>query len=231
MGGMNTLSKHDSTSDAQLVELSLSGNRNAFAQVVERYQSLVCSLSYRACGDVGRSEDLAQETFVAAWKDLPSLKEPGKLKGWLCGIARNLINSSRRRELRSPTGQAEPLPPELACESASPDEQAMSSEEELLVWRTLETIPPDYREPMVLFYRDGQSTQAVAEALDLSEEAVRQRLSRGRAMLNDRVSKNLFEELAHDEEEHIDFLETQQELIKQVGVQLYAQKHIGGLEG
>ena len=48
--------------------------------------------------------------------------------------------------------------------------------------------------------------------------------------VNDRVSMNLFEELAHDEEEHIDFLETQLELIKQVGVQLYAQKHIGGLE-
>ncbi len=48
--------------------------------------------------------------------------------------------------------------------------------------------------------------------------------------VNDRVSKNLFEELAHDEEEHIDFLETQQELIKQVGVQLYAQKHIGKME-
>ena len=48
--------------------------------------------------------------------------------------------------------------------------------------------------------------------------------------VNDRVSKNLFEELAHDEEEHIDFLEMQLELIKQVGVQLYAQKHMGGLE-
>ena len=48
--------------------------------------------------------------------------------------------------------------------------------------------------------------------------------------INDRVSKNLFEELAGDEEHHIDFLETQLELIKQVGVQLYAQKHIGKLE-
>ena len=50
------------------------------------------------------------------------------------------------------------------------------------------------------------------------------------ASINDHVSKNLFEELATDEEDHIDFLETQLELIKQVGVQLYAQKHIGGLE-
>jgi bacterioferritin len=48
--------------------------------------------------------------------------------------------------------------------------------------------------------------------------------------INDRVSKNIFEEIAHDEEEHIDFLETQMELIRQVGVQLYSQKHIGSLE-
>lgn len=48
--------------------------------------------------------------------------------------------------------------------------------------------------------------------------------------VGDKVSKNLFEELMADEEGHIDFLETQLELIRQVGVQLYAQRHIGGLE-
>jgi len=47
------------------------------------------------------------------------------------------------------------------------------------------------------------------------------------ATINDRVSKNIFEEITRDEEAHIDFLETQLELIKQVGVQLYSQKHIG----
>jgi bacterioferritin len=48
---------------------------------------------------------------------------------------------------------------------------------------------------------------------------------------NDRVSKNLFEQLTADEEEHIDFLEAQLTLIEQLGLQLYAQKHIGELEG
>lgn len=47
--------------------------------------------------------------------------------------------------------------------------------------------------------------------------------------VNDRVTQNVFESLAHDEEEHIDFLETQLELIKQLGVQIYAQKHIGDM--
>lgn len=48
--------------------------------------------------------------------------------------------------------------------------------------------------------------------------------------INDRVSKRLFEDLAEDEEGHIDFLETQQTLIQQIGLPLYAQRHIGGLE-
>ena len=48
--------------------------------------------------------------------------------------------------------------------------------------------------------------------------------------VNDRVSKNLFEELATDEEGHIDFLETQLNLVEQLGIQLYAQKHVGKLE-
>jgi len=67
--------------------------------------------------------------------------------------------------------------------------------------------------------------QAEVDARTLYLEAAQYCLS-----ANDRVSKNLFEQLTHDEEHHIDFLETQFELIKQVGVELYAQKHIGGLE-
>ncbi|GGK49880.1 bacterioferritin [Salinarimonas ramus] len=82
--------------------------------------------------------------------------------------------------------------------------------------------------------RIGQNVLEVIEA-DLAAEVEARALYLEAAQycdsVNDRVSKNLFEELAADEEGHIDFLETQLELIKQVGLQLYAQKHIGGLEG
>ncbi|WP_029031733.1 bacterioferritin [Salinarimonas rosea] len=82
--------------------------------------------------------------------------------------------------------------------------------------------------------RIGQTVLEVLEA-DLAAEVEARALYLEAAQycdsINDRVSKNLFEELAADEEGHIDFLETQLELIKQVGLQLYAQKHIGGLEG
>jgi bacterioferritin len=81
--------------------------------------------------------------------------------------------------------------------------------------------------------RIGQSIKEIVEC-DLAAEVEARALYLEAAKycdsVNDRVSKNLFEELAADEEGHIDFLETQLSLMEQVGVQLYSQKHIGGLE-
>ena len=80
----------------------------------------------------------------------------------------------------------------------------------------------------------GQSVEEIIQ-LDLQSELKARALYLEAAdycvSVRDRVTKDLFEKLAADEEDHIDFLETQIELIRQVGVQLYAQKHIGGLDG
>ena len=171
--------------DASLVSATLAGNRDAFAQIISRYQALVCSLAYSATGSLGQSEDLAQETFITAWKHLRRLREPAKLRSWLCGIARNVINNSLRREGREPINAAEPL--EAANESPAmqplPLEQVISREEEAILWRSLEKVPQAYREALVLFYREGQSVERVASQLELSEDAVKQRLSRGRKLL------------------------------------------------
>ena len=78
--------------DAALVTESLEGNRDAFRQIVERYQTLISSVAFCATGDLGRSEDLAQETFVRAWTELAALREPNKLRAWLCSITRFLIS-------------------------------------------------------------------------------------------------------------------------------------------
>src|SRR5437879_2515257 len=99
----------DQCRDAELVARSLAGDRTAFSDIVARYQTLICSLTYSATGDVSRSEDLAQETFVAGWKRLKTLRDPERLRSWLCGIARNLINNSIRKNFREPPHEAEPL--------------------------------------------------------------------------------------------------------------------------
>jgi RNA polymerase sigma factor (sigma-70 family) len=175
--------------DAALVAASLAGDREAFGLIVARYQSLVCSLAFSATGSLTQSEDLAQETFVSAWKTLPALREPASLRPWLCRIARNRICDLFRGEKREPSHAAEPL--EHADQTPAleplPPDYAISREEEAMLWRAIERIPESYREPLVLFYREGQSIKSVAQNLELSEDAVKQRLARGRKMLTEQV--------------------------------------------
>ena len=176
-------------SDAELVARTLAGDRDAFSRIVSRYQILICSLAYSRIGHLGQSEDVAQETFITAWKHLRLLREPAKLRAWLCGIVNNRIHKTLRREGREPVRLAETL--ETVQDSpdgeALPSEQAISREEEAILWRSLEKIPELYREPLVLFYREHESIEAVAAQLDLSEDAVKQRLSRGRKLLQEEV--------------------------------------------
>jgi predicted RNA polymerase sigma factor len=76
---------------------------------------------------------------------------------------------------------------ELPSLAPSPPEQVISREEEAILWRSLEQIPEIYREPLILFYREHQSVECVAQNLELTEDAVKQRLSRGRKLLHEQV--------------------------------------------
>jgi len=175
--------------DAELVSRSLAGDRDAFSRIVSRYQVLICSLAYSRIGNLGLSEDVAQETFIVAWKHLRLLREPAKLRAWLCGIVRNCIHRNLRREGREPVHDAESLEAaqETPAAEALPSEQTIGREEEAILWRSLEKIPETYREPLILFYRHHQSIECVAAELELSEDAVKQRLARGRRLLQEEV--------------------------------------------
>src|SRR6476661_7472695 len=94
-------------SDTELVSRSLAGDRDAFSRIVSRYQTLICSLAYSRIGNLGQSEDVAQETFITAWKHLRHLREPAKLRSWLCGIVRNRVYKTLRREGREPLHDAQ----------------------------------------------------------------------------------------------------------------------------
>jgi RNA polymerase sigma factor (sigma-70 family) len=172
--------------EPDLIAQSLAGDPHAFGAIVQRHQSLICSLVYSATGNIARSEDISQDVFITAWKKLPELREPDKLRPWLCGIARNLINSSHRRTSREHTllTTTPDLLPPTADPTPSPHAQAVSHEEQTLLWRALSQIPDLYREPLILFYRQENSILQIADALGLSEETVKQRLSRGRKLLH-----------------------------------------------
>jgi zinc protease len=182
----------ENATDSELWTLVCQGNAEAFEVILRRYQSLICAVAYSTCGELAQSEDVAQETFWTAWRGRESLDQPSKLRSWLCGIARNLGKNARRHASR-PVESAANLDAlaERPADAPGPVEEAISREEESLIWKTLEQIPDTFREPLILFYRENQSVAQVAFALDLSEAAVKQRLSRGRSMLREQVAEQV----------------------------------------
>ncbi len=172
--------------DASLWQMTCRDDKQAFEELVRRHQSVVSAVAYNGCGDLTQSEDIAQETFWAAWRERAALLDPSRLRAWLCGIARNMARNSNRRAARGASQLDESVEPTAL--TPEPHDEAVSREEETLVWEALAVIPENYREPLILFYREQQSVAEVAEALELSADAVKQRLSRGREMLREQVA-------------------------------------------
>ena len=146
-------------SDAELVMDSLGGDRNAFCEIVRRYQTLLCSVAYSSVGDFKQSEDIAQETFIEAWKKLGTLKDPVKLKAWLCGILRFKVSHFLRKEGKHKECQTEELNEEQLTHvnTENMDEHAIQKQKEAMLWQVLNTMDNTYREPLILFYREQQS--------------------------------------------------------------------------
>ena len=186
MAQMQTSSSSPSLlNDADLARAAQRGEKRAFVEIVARHQAVVCGVALGILGEFALAEDAAQEAFVTAWRRIQDLREPEKLRAWLIRIARNTALGQRRRTREFDPLTAADDPPD---EDPTPDGALVSDEEAALVREALERLPELLRLPMVLFYRQEQSVREVAEALELSEDAVKQRLARGREILRDRLS-------------------------------------------
>jgi RNA polymerase sigma factor (sigma-70 family) len=180
------LDANTSTRDEELIHAARRGDKRAFVEIVARHQAMVCGIALGILGDFAASEDAAQDAFLTAWRKLHELREPDRLRAWLAQIARNSALGHLRRTRGHETLDDDALA--LADESPTPDQLAANDEEAALVRAFLSRLPETYRLPLVLYYREGQSVRAVADALAISEDAVKQRLSRGREMLRDQMS-------------------------------------------
>ncbi|MFT3696839.1 MAG: sigma-70 family RNA polymerase sigma factor [Kofleriaceae bacterium] len=181
------------STDQDLVEASRRGELDAFGQLVARYQDVVCAVSYSSTGDRALSEDVAQETFVAAWQKLDRV-HAGKLRPWLISIARNLGRKARRRTRREQPIEAD----EQIAAGTNPFDDLARADSERIVRDALSRLPDKYREVLVLFYRENQSVRDVAQTLGIGDDAVMQRLSRGRRYLADGVTELVEKSLRGD---------------------------------
>ena len=166
--------------DAQAVELVLQGDLSAFEGIVRRWQGPLVNMAYRFCRDRGRAEEMAQEAFVRAFRGLATWRRDGAFSTWLFALAANVYRTEIRRiPPRTVTLDdiAEPADPRRI--DAGIDEE----ERRRAVQRTLHSLPPMYRDALLLFYFHGLDVASTAKSLRLPEGTVKSRLSRGRDML------------------------------------------------
>jgi RNA polymerase sigma-70 factor (ECF subfamily) len=167
------------------IERALTGDREAFGQLVRAYERPVYNLTYRMLGDPAEAEDAAQETFLRAFNKLATYQPERKFVNWLLSIASHHCIDRLRRKSRAPQLSLDgPMPPQWLTSNAPRPEQVVDKKQQReQVRQVLETLPPDYRAAVVLRYWYGLSYREIATTMDTTESAVKSRLHRARRMM------------------------------------------------
>lgn len=193
-----------------LIRLKLSaaadGDRDAYSQIVAACQNTVTAIALAITRDVPASEDIAQEAFISAWQNLKRLQNPASFLPWLRQITRNLANDHLRRRQRraGEVADAEGVIAAAADPQPNPFEQLLEDEQQRVAADLISALPDDSREVLLLYYREGQSSQQVADLLGLSDATVRKRLSRARATVRNELLSR-FGDFARDSAPSIAF--------------------------
>jgi RNA polymerase sigma-70 factor (ECF subfamily) len=184
---------------AALIVKAQAGDRAAFEKIVVATARLVYSQIAPMVRDRQKAEDLAQETFLRAWRGLGSLEVPGGFTAWLLTLARHVtldaLKAESRRKRRDPSrvggsvgeGAADSL--DVAGGEEGPDRAAARAESQAHALRLLAELPEEYRQVLALRYLGGADYQAIRERLGLTDGALRGLLTRGMALLRERMSR------------------------------------------
>ncbi len=186
--------------DAEDVTAAAAGDRNAFRRLVDRNRNLVSAVALSVVKDVAASEDISQEVFLHAWSGLRQLRSVDSFLPWLRQLARNKANDHLRARYRR-DAVVQPAPPSMGLhEQPAPTpthaEALEAREDRVRLAAAIEALPESTRETVLLYYREGQSIAQVALLLELSEEAVKKRLSRAREVLREALLEDVTDTIA-----------------------------------
>ncbi|HOZ46202.1 MAG TPA: sigma-70 family RNA polymerase sigma factor [Candidatus Hydrogenedentes bacterium] len=174
--------------DEQLVLRSVEGDAEAFGKLVERYQDAVYATAYYYAGRYGAAEDIAQETFLNAYRALPRLKERDRFGPWLKAIACRTAANWLRRHLKKIRNET-PLPfrRTVSIEDAreGPRGRLERSERYERVQMAIDSLPERCRLPVVLRYLQELSYREISGFTGESEEEIRGILYRAGRQLRD----------------------------------------------
>lgn len=191
-------------SDGQLVEQVFAGRREAFDQLVSRYQRQAVAVSFRLLGNTQDALEVTQDAFLKAYRSLNTLQKPEAFGGWLMRIVSNLsLNFRRGRKTRSQLplddilGESEGKSSdavggsEWMAAGADPLRRLESAEMGKKLQEALGQLPEKQRMAILLFTIEEMPQKQVAEALNCSVEAVKWHVFQGRKKLKEMLKEHL----------------------------------------
>jgi RNA polymerase sigma-70 factor (ECF subfamily) len=185
--------------DEALAERARAGDDTAFAALVERYQGRVYRLALRLSSNPSDAEEILQDTFLQAWRKIDTFRGEARFGTWLYRIATNTALMRKRAARRRPAESLEALLPQFDESGllADLDYQRSARADELLeraelaqrAREALDLLDENYRAVFVLRDLEEMSTEEAARVLEITPEAVRQRLHRARLMVRGYLGK------------------------------------------
>lgn len=159
------------------------GDAAAFEQLVTAYQGGVYRLALRMCGSAAAAEDVAQEAFLSAWKNLPQFRGDSQFSTWLYRLTTHAAIDYLRREKRHEAADIDDVT--VADDASSPQETAERKETRVAVRDALAALSPEYREVILLRYMQELSYAEIGIALHLPPGTVKSRLNRAKGQLKE----------------------------------------------
>ena len=187
----------ENSSDAELVHRALAGDKDAFSLLYERHKTRLFSYACEQMGDWHDAETVVQETFIKAYEHLEALEKSEKFLSWVLSIAYRLsMDMHREKEKRIGNISLDRIPDEanvlevasvIELRRVEHREECRGFEERL--FRAIAQLPESERTPLLL-QLDGMSHKKIAQALNITEAAVNNRLARARKKLEVYLLKN-----------------------------------------
>jgi RNA polymerase sigma-70 factor, ECF subfamily len=174
------------SSDEDIARIVQSGDSEAFGELVTRYEVKLKRYARKFLSREEDAEDLVQEVFIKAYTNIQSYDSTFRFSPWIYRIAHNTFVNELRKKRRYSTGifDADVLLPLLPAKETT-DAPAIDSEIRREIDQVLETLPPKYREVIVLYYFEDVSYQEISDILQIPVTTVGVRMTRARAKLHE----------------------------------------------
>jgi RNA polymerase sigma-70 factor (ECF subfamily) len=181
--------------EKELIEKAQSGDKQALAELVKKYEQTIYNFSFKICRDKNYAEQIMQETFYSMVKSLHQFDHNSKLSTWLYRIVANhclmMARKAKSRSFVSFDDDEENLFEEkyAADWNSIPYKETENEELKSVLDKAIQNLSPDYRVVFLLRDVEGLSTEETAQVTDLSIPAVKSRLHRARAFLRKEINE------------------------------------------